>query len=222
MLAILRHLIVREVSACLRRPAQCLMPLAFMGMVVSLFPLAIGPDSGLLEKMAPGVIWVAILLALMMGLENLFEKDLQDGTLEWMLLSPQPIWLVVVGKVAGFWVAHCLPLIAFAPLLGLQLGMPVERLPVLSLSLLLGTPTLCLIGAAVAALMLSIQRTALLVLLVLPVAVPVVVFACGVVTAYNQAVLTANLSLLGAFFILTALTMPWATAAALKLGVESA
>lgn len=222
MLACLRHLIARDVSSTLRHPAQALTPLAFFAVAVSLFPLAVGADKALLLRLAPGVVWVVALLSLLLGLERLFEDDARDGSLELMAMSPQPLELVALGKVCGFWLTACLPLILLSPVLGLQLGMSSEALVRLALSLLVGSPALCLIGAVAAALMLSVQRTSLLALLVLPVAVPVVIFGSAAAGAYDAAMLEANLSLLGACSLLAAVTAPWATAAALKLGVESA
>ncbi|KUE85283.1 heme ABC transporter permease [Cupriavidus necator] len=215
-------LIARELLLAWRRPSAVLTPLAFFVAVVSLFPLAVGPERMFLARLAPGVIWVAALLATLLGMERLFESDFRDGSLEVIALAPQSLTLMVLGKVTGFWLGAGLPLVLLTPLLGVQLGVPDGELAQLALSLLLGTPTLCLIAAIAAALTLSLQRGGpLLALLVLPLAAPVLVFGCGVAAASTAAELQANLSLLEACLLIAVASAPWATAAALRIGLES-
>lgn len=217
------NLIARELLLAWRRPSAVLTPLGFFIAAVCLFPLAVGPERMFLARLAPGAIWVAALLATLLGMERLFESDCRDGSLELIVLAPQSLPLMVLGKVAGFWLGAGLPLVLLTPLLGIQLGVPSSDLAQLTLSLLIGTPTLCLVAAIAAALTLSLQRGGpLLALLVLPLAAPVLIFGCGVAAAITAAELQANLSLLTACLLIAVVLTPWATAAALRIGLESA
>lgn len=223
MYRVVRVLISRELLLAWRRPSAVLTPLGFFIAAASLFPLAVGPERAFLARMAPGAIWVAALFATMLGMERLFEADHRDGSLEMIVLAPQSLTLMVLVKVAGFWLVSGLPLVLLTPLLGVQLGVPDGALPQLMLSMLLGTPTVCLIAAIAAALTLSLQRGGpLLALLVLPLAAPVLIFGCGLAAASTPGELQANLSLLIACLLIAIVSAPWATAAALKIGLESA
>ena len=212
----------RDLRLAARRPAEVATSLVFFIVVVSLFPLGIGPEVTLLQRIAPGVIWVAALLATLLGLPRLFAADHADGTLEQLLLSPQPQVPLVAGKVLAHWLLCGLPLVLLAPLLGLQFNLDGNVLAVLMLALLLGTPVLSLVGAVGAALTLGVRGGgALVALLMLPLYVPTLVFGAGAVEA-TAAGLAAGpqLSLLGALLIVALLFMPWAATAALRIALE--
>ncbi len=215
-------IIGRDLLVALRRRSDVLTTLIFFVIVASLFPLATGPDAGLLRTMAPGVLWVGALLASMLALTRLFAADYADGTLEQILLAPQPLTLLVLAKVAAHWLTSGLPLVATAPLLALQFDLTTAALPILLLSLLLGTPVLSLIGAVGAALTLGLRGGgALLALLVLPLYVPVLIFGAGAVEASASGLgAGAHLSLLAALLLISLVLAPWATAAALRIAVE--
>lgn len=211
----------RELLLAVRRPSDALSGLLFFILVGSLFPLSIGPDAALLRIIAPGVIWVAALLAVLISLHRLFEHDLADGSLEQWLLAPRMLVGLVAIKVAAHWFIACLPLILVAPLLALQYGLPIESVGGLILALLLGTPTLALLGGLGAALTLGLRGQVLLALIVLPMSVPPLVFGCAAMTATQQGLPAGpSLSLLGACLSLAAFLCPWATAAALRLALE--
>lgn len=174
----------RDLRARIRQPADVLNPLVFYLLVISLFPLGLGPDKETLRMIAPGVLWVAALLSTLMSLDMLFRSDYEEGTLEQAALSVYPMSLVVLGKVAAHWLAIGLPLVALAPTLGLFYYLDTQALQGLGLSLLLATPSLSLLGAAAAALTLGLPRGGLLVaILVLPLYVPVLIFATTLVAA---------------------------------------
>lgn len=222
MLAALRCVINRDLTLAVRRMSDVLTTLFFFIIVVSLFPLGVGPEVDTLRAIAPGVVWVAALLATMLALGRLFSGDYGDGTLEQMLLAPQPLSLLVLGKVIAHWLVSGAPLVLIAPLLGLQFGMSHDELRVLMLTLLLGTPALSLVGAVGAALTLGVRGGGVLVsLLVLPLYVPVLIFGAGAVTAARSGLgAEAHLSLLGAFLALALCFAPWVAAAALRISVE--
>jgi heme exporter protein B len=212
----------RELQIALRRKGDALNVLVFFVVVASLFPLGVGPEPGQLRAMAAGVAWIAALLAALLSLPRLFAADYADGTLEQMLVSPQPLAVVVLAKIAAHWLLTGLPLALVAPLIGLQYDLPTSALWVLLLSLLVGTPVLSLLGAAGAALTLGVRGGgALLGLLVLPLFVPVLVFGAGAVTASLIGISpSAHLSLLGAFLAVSSLVGPWAACAALRVALD--
>jgi heme exporter protein B len=214
--------LARDLLVAMRRRADVLTTLFFFVIVVSLFPLGVGPDLKLLRVMAPGVVWVAALLASMLALNRLFAGDYADGALEQMVLAPQPLGMLVLAKIGAHWLTTGLPLVVMAPLLGLQFDLPADALLILLASLLLGTPVLSLIGAIGAALTLGVRGGgALLALLVLPLYVPILIFGAGAVEASAAGLgASAHLSLLGAFFLAALVLAPWATAVALKIAVE--
>lgn len=211
----------RELCLALRRPADALSGLAFFVMVGSLFPLALGPDSALLRQIAPGVVWVAALLAVLLGQHRLFESDHADGSLEQWALAGSPLPLLVGLKVLAQWLVGVLPVLLVTPLLGWQYGLDGAVISVLLLSLGLGTPSLCILAALGAALTLGLRGQLLLTLVVLPLSVPVLIFGSHAVT---QALLglpaAPSLNLLGACLCLALLAGPWAIAAALRLALE--
>ena len=212
----------RDVTIALRRRTDIFITLVFFVIVVSLFPLGIGPELDTLRLIAPGVMWVGALLASMLALEQLFSADHRDGTLEQMLLTPQPLSLLVIGKVIAHWLITGLPLVILSPLLGLQYDMSPEALQVLMIALLLGTPTLSLLGAIGAALTLGLRSGGVLVaLLVLPLYIPVLIFGAGAVEATASGLGgQAHLSMLGAILLLALLGTPLATAAALRVSAD--
>lgn len=218
MLAVLR----REVSLALRQKGEVLTPLVFFVVIASLFPLGVGPESALLLRMAPGVLWVSALLAAMLSLQRLFATDYADGSLEQMVLSPTPLPMLAAAKALSHFLLSGLPLVLMAPILGLQFGLDGRALGILMLSLLLGTPTLSLIGGIGAALTLGVRGAGVLLsLLVLPLYIPVLIFGAGAVEA-DAAGLGAggHLSLLAALLVLSLFFAPFATTAALKISLE--
>ena len=212
----------RDLLLAFRRRADVLTTLFFFVIVVSLFPLGVGPEMKTLRIIAPGVVWVAALLASMLSLQRLFAADYQDGTLEQMLLSPQPLAMSVLGKIVAHWMVSGLPLALMAPILGLQFDLPPAALGILFVALLLGTPILSLIGAVGAALTLGLRGGGVLLsLLVLPLYIPALIFGAGAVEAHIAGVSPeGHLSLLAALLILSGLATPWVTAQALRIAME--
>lgn len=222
MIGLLARVVRRDLLLAMRRRAEVLTTLFFFIIVVSLFPLGVGPEPQLLRTMAPGILWVAALLASMLALGRLFAPDHADGTLEQMALSPEPLTVIVIGKVLAHWIVSGLPLVLLSPLLAVQFGLDAPEIGVLAASLLLGTPVLSLIGAIGAALTLGVRGSGVLVaLLVLPLYVPVLIFGAGAVGAQASGVgADAHLLLLGGALAGSAALAPWATAAALRIAIE--
>jgi heme exporter protein B len=218
----LRGVVRRDLLLAMRHRSDVAMSVFFVVIVASLFPLGVGPEPAVLRTIASGVLWVTALLACLLSLGRLFTADYLDGVLEQTLLIPQPLAVLVVGKVFAHWVISGLPVVLLSPLLGLQFGLSGDSLGVLTLSLLLGTPTLSMIGAIGAALTLGLRGSGFLVaLLVLPLFVPVLIFGAGAVTSSLAGIGSeANLSLLGACFLLSFTFAPWATAVALRIALE--
>lgn len=212
----------RDLVLAMRRRADVLTTLVFFVMVVSLFPLGVGPEAKMLTKMAPGVVWVAALLASMLSLGRMFSADYLDGTLEQMLLVPQSLPVLVLGKILAHWMTSGLPLVLMAPVLGLQFSLPADQLGVLVLGLVLGTPVLSMIGAVGAALTLGLRGGGVLVsLLVLPLCIPVLIFGAGAVVAVASGMdYAAHLQLLAAVLVAAAVLTPWVTAQALRISLE--
>lgn len=222
MLSILRCVLGRDLVLAYRRRADVLTTLFFFVIVVSLFPLGVGPEANQLRQMAPGILWVAALLASMLSLGRLFSLDYLDGTLEQMLIGGAPLTVVVLGKLLAHWLVAGLPLVLMSPVLGIMFDLPAGQLVVLVVSLLLGTPTLSLIGAVGAALTLGVRGGGVLVsLLVLPLYVPVLVFGAGAVGAEASGLgAQSHLLLLGAFFVVSCVFAPVAAAAGLRISLE--
>ncbi len=214
-------LLARETRLLFRRPAELVNPLVFFAIVVALFPLAVGPESQLLQTLSPGLIWVAALLAVLLSLEGLFRSDFEDGSLEQWMVAPQPMALLVLAKVLAHWLFSGLALVLLAPLLALMLGLPVRCLPVLLLSLLLGTPVLSLLGAVGAALVVGLKRGGLLLpLLILPLYIPVLILGSGALQAALQGLPAAgHLLWLASLAMLAVTLLPFAIAAALSISV---
>ena len=212
----------RDVTLALRRRSDVLTTLIFFVIVVSLFPLGVGPEREMLRAMAPGVIWVAALLASMLALDRMFSSDYVDGTLEQMLLSPRSLPVLVLGKITAHWLSTGLPLVVVSPILALQFDLSPEAIGVLLLSLLMGTPLLSMIGAIGAALTVGLRGGgALVALLVLPLYIPVLIFGAGAVEAVMTGLgAQAHLSVLGALLILSITFTPWVIATALHISLE--
>lgn len=218
-----RTIVARDLTLAMRRKTDVLTTLFFFVIVISLFPLGVGTEKEMLQNIAPGVAWVAALLASMLALERLFAADFTDGTLEQMLLTPQPLSVLVLGKVFAHWLLTGLPLVVLAPLVGLQYHLSAAALETMMLALLVGTPTLSLVGAIGAALTLGLRGGGVLLsLLVLPLYIPVLIYGAGAVTASTLpgADLQAYFSLLAAFLLLALAFAPWAIAAALRISIE--
>ncbi len=222
VLGMMRSVFVRDLRIALRRRADTLAALFFFVIVVSLFPLGVGPEPQLLRRMAAGVVWVAALLAAMLSLGRMFADDHQDGTLEQWLLAACPLPLLVGAKIAAHWLVSGLLLALMSPLLALQFDLPARAAGVLVLSLLLGTPVLSLIGAIGAALTVGVRGAGVLLsLLVLPLVVPVLIFGAGAVDAsMGGQEVGGHFSLLGAMLVLALFGAPWAAAVALRIAVD--
>lgn len=213
----------RDLVLAYRRRAEVLTSLFFFVIVVSLFPLGVGPEMNTLRLIAPGVVWVAALLATMLALNRLFAQDYLDGTLEQMALASHPLWLIVLGKITAHWLVTGLPLVLVAPVLGLQFDLPTNALGLLVVGLVLGTPVLSLIGGVGAALTLGLRGGGVLLsILVLPLYIPVLIFGAGSVEAAMVGLdVEGHLSLLGAMLLLALVAAPVVVAAALRIALES-
>lgn len=222
MLSVFRCILRRDMTLAYRRRADVLSTLFFFVIVVSLFPFGVGPEQNQLRLMAPGILWVAALLASMLSLGRMFAFDYLDGTLEQMLIGAAPLGLIVAAKVLAHWLVSGFPLVLVAPLLGVMFDLPGGQIQVLAISLLIGTPVLSLIGSVGAALTLGLRGGGILVtLLVLPLYVPVLIFGAGAVGAEASGVgPQSHLFLLAAFSVVSALFAPWAAAAGLRISSE--
>jgi heme exporter protein B len=215
-------LLRRDLVIAFRRRSEMINPLLFFTLVTSLFPLGVGSQPKLLSLMAPGVVWVAALLAALLSLDTIFRSDFEDGTLEQLLLSAQPVSVLVIAKVLAHWLITGLPLLLMAPLLGNFLGLPAEATGTLVLSLLLGTPALSLIGAIGVGLTVGLRKGGVILsLLVLPLYVPVLIFGAGAVGNAAMGIdATAQMYIMAAFLVLSLTLSPIATAAALRVSLS--
>jgi heme exporter protein B len=212
----------RELLLAWKRPGDVLNPLFFFAMVCTLFPLAVGPSPEQLIFSGPGVLWVAALLATLLSLNSLFMSDYEDGSLDQLLVSPQPLPVLALGKTLAHWITSGLPLVLISPLLAMTYRMPLDVVGVLILTLILGTICLSLLGSIGAALTVGLHRgTALLGLLVLPLAMPVMLLGASTVSlaAGNEAYAT-GIWALGAYAVAAVSLAPYATAAALRISNE--
>ncbi len=217
-----RALVVRDLRLLWRRRGDALQPALFALMVLVLFALALGNEPVMLVRVAPGALWVAVLLSGLLALDTLFRGDVEDGSLEQWLLAPVPLaWLVLV-RVATHWLTTSLPLLVAMPLLAELMGLPRTHLPVLMASMALGTPLLALLGAVVAALTVGMRRSGILVaLLALPLYVPVLVFGAGAVTAAAQGFdPVGGLLLLAAGLVAALVLAPLAAAVAIRIALN--
>jgi heme exporter protein B len=215
-------LIRRDLMLAVRHRAEMANPLLFFILVTSLFPLGIGANPNLLQAVAPGVIWVAALLAALLSIENVFRSDFEDGSLEQYLLSSHPVSILVLAKITAHWLITGLPLLLISPLLGVLLGLPGEAIKVLFITLLLGTPVLSLIGAVGVALTVGLRKGGMILsLLVLPLYIPLLIFASSAVDSAAAGLpVTAHLSLITALLVLALSLSPFATAAALRVSLS--
>jgi heme exporter protein B len=213
--AVFTLLIKRDLTIAFRHRDEILNPLLFFIIVVSLFPLGVGPESTMLTRIAPGIIWVAALLSTLLSLDRLFKSDYADGSLEQMLLSPHPIFILVLAKITAHWLVTGLPLILVAPLLAVLLHLNENSYGALMLTLLLGTPVLSLLGAIGVALTVGIKKGGVLLsLLVLPLYIPVLIFATSAIdTAASHLPYTGQLAIIGALFIGSLTLAPFAVSA---------
>jgi len=216
-------LLRRDLVLAWRRRGELFLPLLYAVIVAALFPFALGPDPELLARISGGVLLVIVVLAMLPALESMFRVDLEDGTLEQWLLAPQPLALLALTRVIAHWLTTVLPLVVVMPLLGALLNLPIKVLPVLIVALLLATPLLVLLGSVLSALAAGARRSGiLLALMLLPLAVPVVIFAAGAIAAAQAGMpFIAPLTWLAAALILAIVLAPLACAAALRIAVES-
>ena len=214
--------LLRDLRLASRRRIDSLLPLVFFVVALSLFPLGVGPEPKMLREIAPGIVWVCALLASMLSVSTLFAGDHADGSLEQMLLAPQPAIAVAAAKCAVHWLVSGLPLIVATPLVGLLFGVSGNALAALVFGLLLGTPILSLLGGLGAALTLGLRSGGmLLILIVLPLTMPALIFGAGAVATVEAGLSpSGHFSLLGALLITAALGAPLATAAALRISTE--
>lgn len=212
-------IISRDLRLGSRRRIEALLPVAFFVVAASLFPLGVGPESNTLRQIAPGIMWVCALLSAMLSLNSLYASDYADGSLEQMLLSTHSTILIAAAKAVAHWLMTGVPLILVAPVLGLLFDMSFPAIVTLTLSLLLGTPILSLMGGVGAAITLGLRNGGVLILLlVLPLCIPVLIFGAGAVSAVDAGLSPrAHLYLLGALLLITSLVAPPATAAALRI-----
>ncbi|BBL76969.1 heme exporter protein CcmB [Methylomagnum ishizawai] len=215
-------LLQRDLLLAFRHRGELVNPLLFFMIVVTLFPLGVSPEEALLRKIAPGVIWIAALLAALFSLENMFRSDFDDGALEQIALSPHPLAVLVLAKVLAHWLVSGLPMLLMAPVLALFLALPGPAVYALEITLLVGTPLLSLIGAIGVALTVGLRRGGvLLTLLVLPLYIPVLIFATNAVAAAAAGMpVEGQLYFLGALLVLALTLAPLATAAALRISLS--
>jgi heme exporter protein B len=218
MIRTMRLLVTRDLRLALRQGSDAAMVIAFFVITVTLFPLGVGPEPNILARIAPGVVWVTALLATMLSLDRLFQTDYEDGSMDLLILAPVPVELVVLAKVLAHWMLTGLPLILAAPVLAALMNMPGDGYLVLVFSMFLATPTLSLIGSVGAALALGARRGGILIsLLVLPLYIPVLIFAVGAVDAAITGLTPRpHLLILGAILAAALPLAPWAAAAALR------
>ena len=221
MIAAARALLQRDLRLLWRRRGDALQPALFAVLVVVLFALGLGGEAKLLAKVAPAVLWLAVLLSGMLSLDTLFRGDAEDGSLDQWLLAPVPLsWLVAI-RVLGHWLTTALPVLLAVPLLAELMHLPRAQLPLLMMSLLIGTPLLSLIGAMVAALTVGMRRAGiLLALLALPLYIPVLVFGAGAIVAAAQGLdASGALLMMGAGLAAGVVLAPMAAAAALRIAL---
>lgn len=215
-------MLMREFLLYFRNPATCLMPLLFFALVCLLFPLGISPESKILAKMGVGVIWVAVLLAHLIALPKLFEEDYQDGSLDQFLIYPGSLVGLMMRKIYSHWLVFILPMILISPIMGLLFDLSAYSIEILTLSLLLGTPILCIQGAIISALCVGQKNGALLLaILLLPLYIPTLIFGSAITLAAGQnAPIAAPVALLSAILVLSVTLGPSVVVFALRTGIE--
>ena len=219
MLNAFYHLLLRDLRLALRARHELANPLIFFVLVVSLFPLAVTPTPELLQEMAPGVIWVSALLAVLLSLDRLFKQDYEDGSLDQLMLSPNPLVILVLAKVLAHWLLTGLPLVLISPMLALFMSVPMDTVSAMVLSLLLGTPVLSLIGAIGVSLTVAVNRGGVLLsLIVLPLYIPILIFGANAIdVAADGLSVKGQMYFLAAVLALALSLAPLATAAALRI-----
>lgn len=222
MLSTMANIIRRELLIAFRRQADIFNPLWFFIIVITLFPLSVGPEPGLLARIAPGIVWVAALLSALLALERLFRDDYQDGALEQMMLLPAPLPLVVISKVLAHWLLTGVPLILISPLLAILLSLDLNTWLAVVLTLVIGTPTLSFVGAIGVALTVGLQKGGVLLsLLVLPLYIPILIFATSAIDAASLGMAyNGQLAILAAMFMGALTLTPFAISAALRISVN--
>ena len=223
VLSAMAAVFARDLKVAFRQRQDLLNPLLFFVMVVTLFPLGVSPEVSFLREAGAGILWVAALLSVLLSLDHLFRHDFDDGTLEQLVLQPQPLFLLVLAKTASHWVLTGLPLVVLAPVLGVMVNLEGNSIAVLCLTLLIGTPVLSLIGSIGAALTLGLRSAGVLLsLLIIPLYIPVLIFGTGTVaSAAEGAPVGAYLALMGAFLVLALTLAPFASAAALRISLSN-
>lgn len=218
----LARLIKRELQLAFRQPSEWLNPLWFMLLIIILFPLSIGTQPSILAKVAPAVSWIAALLSLLLSLDRLFRDDYLDGSLEQLRLSIQPLPIIILGKLVGHWLVTGLPILLLSPLTSLFLSLDVASWQALALTLLLGTPTLLLLGSIALALTVALKHGGMLLsILIIPLSIPILIFASAAVeTAAEGGDYRANLAILMAMLLLSVCLAPFASASALKISLQ--
>ncbi|QNK00808.1 heme exporter protein CcmB [Dyella telluris] len=213
----------RDLTLAWRRRGDIVMPVLYALIVITLFPFALGPEDALLQRIAGGAVLVTMLLAMLLALDAMFRSDIDDGSLEQLMLSPQPLALMLGMKILAHWITTALPLIVIAPLLAGMLHLPTAVMPVLVYALLLSTPLLSLLGAVLVALTAGTRRSGmLLALMLLPLCVPVVIFAAGAVAAAQQGLpWLAPIAWLGAALVMALVLAPLACATALRIALDA-
>lgn len=220
---VLRQIILSEWRISLRSKQELFNGLMFFVMVIVLFPLGVDPGVSFLSVSAGGLIWVSFMLSLMLSVGQMFKLDYEDGTIEQWVVSDHPLFLLVLAKVFALWVVTSLPLVIISPLLALMLHMPPMQIPLMLLTLLIGTPCLALIVSIGAALTAGVRGGGvLLMLLVLPLATPVLIFATGILNAASEGLeVNGLIAILTALLVLAIVSCPFATAASLKIAIDN-
>ncbi len=218
----LRVLVTRDIRIALRQLSDSLMVIVFFVIAAALFPFGVGPDPDLLARIAPGILWVTALLAAMLSFDRLFENDYADGTLELLVVSPVPLWIVVLAKVIAHWLTTGFPLLLASPVIGIMVNLEPNGYGILLGTMALGTAIISLIGALGAALSLGSRRSGVLLsLLVIPLVIPVLIFGAGAIQgAIGGFAISGQLMLMGGILLICLVLCPWACAAALRSAVE--
>jgi heme exporter protein B len=221
--AAMKAVILGDLRAWFRQPQDLLNPLLFFVLVVMLFPLGVSPEIGFLQQAGAGILWVAALLSVLLSLDHLFRHDFDNGTLEQLVLQPQPLFLLVLAKSLAHWLLTGLPLVLLTPLLAVMVHLDGNSIAILCLTLLIGTPVLSLIGAIGAALTLGLRSAGVLLsLMIIPLYIPVLIFGTGTVMAASEgAPVSGQLALMGAFLVLALTLAPFAAAAALRISLSN-
>jgi heme exporter protein B len=221
--AAMKAVMLGDLRAWFRQPQDLLNPLLFFVLVVMLFPLGVSPEIGFLQQAGAGILWVAALLSVLLSLDHLFRHDFDNGTLEQLVLQPQPLFLLVLAKSLAHWLLTGLPLVLLTPLLAVMVHLDGNSIAILCLTLLIGTPVLSLIGAIGAALTLGLRSAGVLLsLMIIPLYIPVLIFGTGTVMAASEgAPVSGQLALMGAFLVLALTLAPFAAAAALRISLSN-